>query len=208
MPEFRDITGQRFGRLVALEWFKKQDVDRVRIYWRCQCDCGNVRDINGDSLKRGATQSCGCYRAEVVKVCSITHGHAGKDRVSRIYICWRNMVRRCVNPEDSAWEYYGGRGITVCDRWLSFENFLADMGEMPDSLTLDRRDNEAGYDKANCYWATRKEQAQNRRPPRVNLVCRKGHSLSGKNLYTTSQGWRMCRACANEAQRRRRAKRR
>lgn len=94
----------------------------------------------------------------------VRHGHTAYRTISPTYAAWTNMLRRCTNPAYMNYRYYGGRGITVCARWRRFENFLADMGECPEGLTLDRMDSESNYEPSNCRWATRKEQAQNRRP--------------------------------------------
>jgi hypothetical protein len=155
-----DIEGKRFGRLVA-----QIRVGRDRwgsFIWLCKCDCGNIEEIIGHYLWTGETQSCGCLHTDVrieIGKANKTHGMTK----TPTYVSWNSMITRCTNINHKFYKHYGGRGITVCVSWLLFENFFADMGERPEGLTLDRRDNDKGYYKENCRWATQSQQVSNRR---------------------------------------------
>ena len=146
---FKDLTNQRFGKLIAVSFERK----KRRTYWTCQCDCGNTSLVYGPSLTAGLSTSCGCNRR--------THGMTGTP-TKRSY---DSMINRCYYPSQINYERYGGRGIIVCDRWRhSFENFLADMGERPKGTTLDRIKNSGNYEPDNCRWATRPQQDANKGP--------------------------------------------
>lgn len=124
------------------------------------------------------------------------HGGARRSGRAPEYVVWHKMLRRCRDPLDKSWENYGGRGINVCDRWQDFGSFYADMGPRPTPQhTLERVNNDGGYGPANCRWATRKEQAANRRPRVQMEACRRGHALTGDNLYLRPDGKRGCKAC-------------
>ena len=154
-------SGDRFGRWVVLSYAGK-DKSRASQYL-CHCDCGTERIVTVTRLNNGTSRSCSCLGLEKAHAAIFRHGHARNDKRSSEYTAWDSMVRRCTNTRNSRFGDYGGRGITVCERWLKFENFLADMGERPPGLTLDRRNNDGNYEPGNCRWATRKQQQVNRR---------------------------------------------
>lgn len=156
---------ERWGRLVILgeaDAHIAPSGRRVRMV-RCLCDCGVEKSVRLVELRRGHTSSCGCLHLDKVT----KHGHAQHSEVSGTYYVWQNMKRRCTDPTNGKYMDYGGRGIAVCDRWLeSFENFLEDMGEKPEGLSLERVENGGNYEPENCVWATLSEQNSNRRSRR------------------------------------------
>ena len=153
------LVGRRFGRLVVISEQSRNKWGQV--IWECLCDCGNKTTPLGMSLKNGNTKSCGCLSKDVPH--HITHGMSR----TPIYRVWASIIGRCYSKTHTSYINYGGRGITVCGRWMQFENFYADMGERPKGLTIERIDNGKGYYPDNCKWATRKDQARNTRRNRL-----------------------------------------
>jgi hypothetical protein len=175
MGKARDLTGQRFGRLVAQA--KTGATQHRHSLWECLCDCGVETIVLGINLTNGSTASCGCLQREVAAALgrkSATHGMKG----TATYRIWNGIRFRCHNEASKDWANYGGRGISVCDRWRSsFTNFLADMGECPPGMSIDRYpDNDGNYEPGNCRWATRVEQANNRRT--THAITHNGETLS------------------------------
>lgn len=158
MPAAIDLCGQRFGKLVVSHLFESGGKRRK---WYCVCDCGNDATPSTENLRSGNSAACGHCRVSPLP--NLRHGHTGVGYSSKTYNSWIAMKARCTDAKREGARHYIGRGISYDPRWASFENFLADMGERPEGRTLDRINNELGYSKENCRWATPYEQTHNRR---------------------------------------------
>lgn len=172
MTEIIDITGRRFNKLVVIS--RNANRPNGDATWLCACDCGNKKIVVGRQIRHGGTKSCGCLLHKEPK--SKTHGMFG----TPTYSCWANMKARCTRVNHPAWKRYGGRGITFCEEWRKFEGFLADMGEKPNTLTLDRIDNNGNYCAKNCRWATHTQQRLNQ-GPRSKHIFSKSRTERRKN---------------------------
>lgn len=157
MPKFKDITGQKFGKLTVVCF---AGVLSGNSRWKCACECGGSTISHIGSLRRGEAKSCGCLRSEKSKLQFTSHGMSH----TKIHRIWRAMIERCYNAHCKGYPNYGGRGITVSDEWLEFSNFYADMGDRPSPKhSIERNDVDGNYCKDNCRWATMVEQQNNRR---------------------------------------------
>ena len=153
-------VGKRFGRLVIIE--EAGENKHREVLWLCRCDCGNIIKAIGVNLRKGSAKSCGCLQKEAVGITGNNnkkHGMTG----TKTFAIWQAMVQRCTNSNSKGYKYYGKRGITVNKKWFKFEGFLEDMGEKPEGLTLDRKNNEKGYYKENCRWVSMFVQSHNKR---------------------------------------------
>ena len=154
----RDLTGEQFERLTVIS---RADSRSYRSYWNVRCSCGVEKEVSQSVLVGRKARSCGCLQQEVRISANTKHGY----NRTPTYVSWCAMVARCANPKLKSYKNYGGRGIAVCDRWLEFSNFLADMGERPPGKSIDRfPDNDGHYEPGNCRWATASEQRINQRP--------------------------------------------
>lgn len=156
MPAFIDVSGQTFGRLTAVRRVERRGKDSRFL---CRCICGVETVVTLGNLRKGHTKSCGCANREATSAANSTHG-LSKTRVYRI---WSGMRNRCFNRNNKRFPYYGGRGISVCDRWSGFESFLEDMGFPEEGQSIDRIDPNGNYEPSNCRWVDMKTQCRNKR---------------------------------------------
>jgi hypothetical protein len=163
LDKANDLSGQRFGRLTAESRAENMGEGRsAKARWNCRCECGNVTVVFAHALKSGNTTSCGCLKQETC----VTNGKLKRRHgmtKSRTWVSWDSMLQRCENRKHKSYKNYGGRGITICDRWHTFENFHADMGDAPEGLSIERNDVNGNYEPSNCRWATMLEQGANKR---------------------------------------------
>lgn len=201
-----DVTGQRFGRLVAVEEVRHPKSGHRAS--RCRCDCGNEVVIRISHLLNENNRSCGCLHRDSTRARATKHGKCGSPE----WKVWREMRQRCTNPNRPSYSDYGGRGISVCPEWDSFDQFLADMGPRPsDKHSIERKDVNGHYCRDNCYWATSKEQSRNTR--RTRYLTFAGETLplcewaerNGLNQFTInyrlSHGWSVEKALTTPSQR-------
>jgi hypothetical protein len=173
MPKIHDLTGRTFGNLTAIY----VDKEAKRRAWVCECACGKRTTVATAHLISGHTRSCGCLLGATTTARSTKHGQSKSGSPSRrAYVVWMNMKGRCLNPNNPKYPRYGGRGIKVCDRWMDFANFLADMGDRPPGSSIDRIDNDGHYEPGNCRWATPIQQQQN----------------NSRNVFLTARGRKAC----------------
>ena len=165
---FKDLSGMRFGSLLVLGL---SEITKKSSYWFCKCDCGNIVRVRSSGFKQNKLKSCSCSYAV----------DWNDDGIRAAHSAWNAMLQRCTNVKNKHYHDYGGRGITVCDRWLKFKNFIEDMGPRPErGLTFDRIDNNKGYCKENCRWATWTVQANNKR---------NNHYLTHDGISLTVSQW-------------------
>lgn len=167
-PKIKNLSGRKFGKLTAIEFAYKDE--RGYIYWKCLCDCGNEIYVTRGHLCSGTTKSCGCL--------FVKHGHTSNYERSPEYRAWLSIKARCENPKQESYSNYGAKGITICERWQVFENFLKDMGPKPPGYEIDRIDVNGNYEPSNCRWVTHQQNGCNKRLSSQNISGYKGVSFN------------------------------
>lgn len=167
MPSFLDISGHKYGRLTVIKFAGVKD---TRTMWLCSCECGNECTTSSNALRRGNTKSCGCLAQDN----RTKHGLS----YDPLYPIWRGMMDRCYDPRHKSFPDYGGRGVTVCERWKTLSHFVTDMSPKPKGGTLGRIDNNGHYEPDNCRWETVSEQGKNKRNNRLLTFNGKTQCLS------------------------------
>jgi len=165
LGRIQDLTGAQFVRLTVESLAERRKVPGgTVIFWNCRCHCGTPCIVEASKLRSGHTQSCGCYQRQRATEAKTIHGGASRYGKHRLYRRWYGMWERCNYEKHASWDYYGGQGLGVCDRWRSFSAFCDDMeASYREGLTIERLDNSKGYEKSNCIWDTPKAQARHTR---------------------------------------------
>lgn len=203
---YTDHTGEKWGRWTVEYTYYKRNSEHIYLHAHCICECGTTGEVIYKNLRRGESKSCGCWAEEFQHIPK-KHGHCcGSSHGTKTYRSWHGMMSRCYCKTTTKYADYGGRGISVCTEWHDFKNFLRDMGECPENLSLDRIDVDGNYNPENCRWATWKEQCRNKRQTvyvewegkkctYADLAERYGFS-NGKMLYNrvVSRGWSLEKA--------------
>ncbi len=173
-----NLTGRRFGLWIVLN--RSSDLNIKSVMWDCKCDCGVTKPVNSSNLLSGGSMGCGCARYSNMGVASTTHGQTKNRKIPPTYHSWAGMKARCSNSRHIGYANYGGKGIKVCERWLSYENFFEDMGEKPKGFSIDRIDANGDYTPENCRWASYTQQANNKT---------NNHVISALGETKTLQEW-------------------
>lgn len=190
----KDLTGRKYGRLTAIKSVERDKNNHYK--WLCRCECGNEKIIYAHSLRNDVTKSCGCLSKEIISEVNSTHGMTD----TPIHYSWLFMRGVCNNSNNKQYKDYGGRGITICDRWLKFENFYEDIGERPSKdHRFGRKDVNGNFELSNCKWVTIKEQNNNKQNKVLLIIDEKIHSkiewseISGTNYHSIcsrlNRGW-------------------
>ncbi len=203
MPKFINLIGEKFGRLTVVERTDR----RPRAWWKCVCECGQETEASSEILHKGDKRSCGCLQVEhATQLGHNRRKHAEGWKPSEQFILWKSMKSRCYCKSNTAYKWYGAKGVTVCDRWLKgkegLANFIADMWPRPEGTTLDRKETSGNYSKENCKWSTQAEQSRNT-TVNVNLtingrtMCAKDWAQEAGIHYSTVLG-RLSRKWSHE----------